>query len=199
MRCIRYISASFLRRRQPQTWAAKRLQRWFRHRRLGGRSSFNPNMKDFEIRGLVDFHGRITEVSGSDILFHFDVCCRKGIRKTQHLGWAEFRWTSSMPPPSRRSHNVTSNAEFQISEIWSANLEGFVETPISGNSSVPGSRWSLPGSYEYAKTLNKTKSHWDVRSQKAQGWILAAPGLKTVVGAQTVWIQLIQPSCKLYR
>ena len=138
MRCIRYISASFLRRRQPQTWAAKRLQRWFRHRRLGGRCSFNPNMKDVEIRGLVDFHG-ITQVSGSGILFHFDVCCRKGIRKTQHLGWAEFRWTSSLPPPSRRSHNVTSNAEFQISEIWSANLEGFVETECGETSN---SSWS---------------------------------------------------------
>ncbi len=37
MRYIQYI-ISFPRRRQPQTWAAKRLQRWFRHRRLGGRS-----------------------------------------------------------------------------------------------------------------------------------------------------------------
>lgn len=63
------------------------------------------------------------KVSRSGVLFLCDVCCRKLQKrypvseKTHHLGWAEFRWTSSsssMPPP-RRSHNVTSmlNSQFQ--------------------------------------------------------------------------------------
>lgn len=196
MRCIQYISASFLRRRQPQTWAAKRLQRWFRHRRLGGRSSFNRNMKDFEIRGLVDLFISTEERKCPEVAFYSTSMFVAEKVFEKHSIWDGQNSDEHRPCLHPQEEVITwhqmLNSRFQKfdqpiwKDLWRHQSQATAACQEAGDHcrgamNTPKSHFwcSKPESSRMNPCSSRAENRW----------------------TQTVWIQLqlIQPSCKLYR